>query len=306
MKIDQKEKIGDKHLTIYLDMVYLLNVLVDYLLLMLTARILKLTYKKWRLFFAASIGGMIVLFLFTPFASFVYHPLFKIGLSFLMIYIAFSFVSIGRFIHHVLTFYFMTFIVGGGMFALHFLFQTEVHVIEGMFYTKTSGMGDPISWLFVCITLPLLYIFSKKRLDELTFYLGKKEQMVDVLIGMKEKTIECQGLVDTGNQLYDPVTKKPVLILSKKAVEQLFSVEDVLMIRKCLWEEFLFKSEHFFRLIPYKVVGKEEQLLPIVKPTLLLINGQKVEGYVGLTHIELSEAEEFLCIVHPKMMRKAG
>lgn len=297
---------GDYWLTVYLDMLYVLNVLIDYLLLTLTARILNIPYKKRRILLAACVGGLIVIFLFTPMASFFYHPIFKICLSFMMVYIAFSYTSIGRFLHHVLTFYFMTFIVGGGMIALHFLFQTEFQLVDGIFQTKTSGMGDPVSWLFVCISFPLLYIFSRKRMNLLSFHLGRTKQMVDVLITIEEKRLECRGLIDTGNQLYDPLTNKPVLILSKKAVETLFTPIIVSLLKNQSWQELIEHSPYALRFIPFTVIGKETQLLPITKPTHLLIDGQFVDGYIGLTHIQLSEGNEFLCIVHPKMMQEVG
>ena len=62
------------------------------------------------------------------------------------------------------------------------------------------------------------------------------------------------------------------------------------------------------RIIPYKVMGKEHQLIIAFKPDRLLIkqNNQDVmlveKGLVSLTTQQLSSDDSFQCIVHPKMV----
>ncbi len=61
-------------LVVYADVVWLLNACIDFLLLLLTATVLKKKIKRWRLVLGAFIGSTIVIFAFTPFASMMTHP----------------------------------------------------------------------------------------------------------------------------------------------------------------------------------------------------------------------------------------
>ncbi|BBP89140.1 hypothetical protein BsIDN1_27580 [Bacillus safensis] len=74
--------------------------------------------------------------------------------------------------------------------------------------SQNDGFGDPISWLFVLTGFPAIWLFSKKRLGEV----GKKKRQFDeqvlVEIHIHGEIIRLKGLVDSGNQLYDPMTKK--------------------------------------------------------------------------------------------------
>lgn len=61
------------------------------------------------------------------------------------------------------------------------------------------------------------------------------------------------------------------------------------------------------RIIPYKVVGREHQLIIAVKPDEILIECEEEillveKGLVSFTIQELSSDGAFQCIVHPKML----
>ena len=62
------------------------------------------------------------------------------------------------------------------------------------------------------------------------------------------------------------------------------------------------------RIIPYKVMGKEHQLIIAFKPDRLIIkqNNRDVmlveKGLVSFTMQQLSSDDAFQCIVHPKMV----
>lgn len=108
----------------------------------------------------------------------------------------------------------------------------------------------------------------------------KYDQLVDVYIRIGESDFTVKGLVDSGNQLYDPLTKLPVMILS------------ILPVREHLPEEIAVLAEDATRLldgsatlpdewagrvrfIPAKTVGKQSLLLAYKPDEVQLTSGNR-------------------------------
>ena len=67
----------------------------------------------------AFIGSTIVIFAFTPFASMMTHPIMKLLYSLLIVYTALGLQHL-EIMHKLFYFYFVTFMVGGGLMGTHF------------------------------------------------------------------------------------------------------------------------------------------------------------------------------------------
>ncbi|NEU33503.1 sigma-E processing peptidase SpoIIGA, partial [bacterium LRH843] len=122
-------------------------------LLLLCATVLKRQFKWWRLCLGGFIGSLIVLLMFTQFSDIMLHPAVKILFSLIMVLVAFGYKRLRFFIENLLTFYFSTFVVGGGLVGIHFLFDQQYLLVDEMVSTQPQ-FGDPISWLFVCLGFP--------------------------------------------------------------------------------------------------------------------------------------------------------
>jgi stage II sporulation protein GA (sporulation sigma-E factor processing peptidase) len=300
-------------LSIYLDVIWLLNVCFDSLLLWLTAIMLKRQIIPWRIISGALIGSLLVLLMFTPFSLYASHPIIKLFFSFFIVIVSFGFKRFRYFIENLLTFYFATFMVGGGMIALHNLLRYEVDAVAGTIITSSTGMGDPVSWLFVLLGFPALWFFSRTRIDGIRDKKIRFDSVVDVSITFGEINVTLKGLIDSGNQLYDPLTKTPVMVVDMKEMKQVLP-QSILENFK-LSHEFKFSSEddmekwyHRLRVIPYRVVGKDQQFLLALKPDKIMIHYENrwlevPKGLVGLNESNLSTDGEYQCIVHPKMIQ---
>ena len=297
-------------LVVYADIIWLLNVCIDFLLLLLTAVVLKRKVKRWRLILGACIGSTIVIFAFTPLASLMTHPVMKLLYSFLIVYTAFGFIRFRTFLQSVLTFYFVTFMVGGGLVGTHFFFHTS-DMMNGLISTKSISYGDPISWLFVIIGFPVIYYFSKKRIADVEVTKIHYEQIVKVTIKIDINDIQLDGLIDSGNQLYDPLTKTPVMIIHASSLDHVLPswlIEQVQMKTTIPYipdEESRWATR--LRLIPYRAVGVNQQFLWAFKPDLVQIYHESAKVTVnkvliGLNAQQLSANGEYQCILHPKML----
>jgi stage II sporulation protein GA (sporulation sigma-E factor processing peptidase) len=301
-------------LTVYLDAIWLLNLCIDASLLLLTAIILKRKVKKIRLLLSALIGSSIVLFLLTPYFSVVSHPLIKLLFSIVMILVAFGFKRFRYFFQSLLTFYFATFLLGGGMLGVHYFMSSDIELINGVVATKSSGLGSPISWTFVLIGFPILWYFSKGRIEDMELKQIQFEQFVEISISIDEQTISLKGLVDSGNQLYDPITKSPVMILDVNKAKGFLPAE---IIEKSdgLDSFSSTQSNHHWdsrlRIVPYRGVGQQHEFLVAIKPDVVCILQNEELIYVkkvliGLSHSTISSDDEFDCIIHPKMLLQSS
>jgi stage II sporulation protein GA (sporulation sigma-E factor processing peptidase) len=297
-------------LTIYLDVIWLLNFFFDSFLLFLTAIILKRKVKKWRIFLGALIGSSIVLFYFTAYGAMTSHPVVKLLYSILIVYAAFGFLKFRYFIKNLVTFYFITFMVGGGMLGLHYFFRTDIAFINGTLTSQSSGFGDPVSWITVLIGFPLVWYFSKHNMEEIEMTKINFEQLVSVRVKIGEDYMYLKGLIDSGNQLYDPITQTPVMILETVKAASCFPAS---LIQQSQNPEMLDFSTidpiwaNRIRIVPYRAVGQDHQFLLAIRPDhVVIINNEKEitvkKVLIGLSNTILSSNGEYECIIHPKML----
>ncbi len=295
-------------MVVYADVVWLLNFCIDGLLLFLTAVILKQKVRQWRLLIGALIGSSIVIFAFTPLAYVMTHPATKLLYSVIMVYTVFGFKRFRTFCQTAMMFYFVTFMVGGGLIGLHFFIQSDA-LLQDMMNTKSISFGDPVSWLFVVIGFPAVLYFSKKRVEDIEVKKLKYDQIVKVEIIIGDRTIQIDGLIDSGNQLYDPISKLPVMILDVQHAGELLPSwliehsKNIMAITETTEDPFWLNR---LRIIPYHGVGQQHQFLAAIRPDAvrMLHNGESInvtKVLIGLNHTTLSTDNEYHCILHPKM-----
>ncbi|WP_335870530.1 sigma-E processing peptidase SpoIIGA [Bacillus sp. 2205SS5-2] len=299
-------------MVVYLDVIWLLNVLFDTMLLWMISIFLKREAKWWRLFLGGLLGSIIIISYVTPFAAYVNHPISKLLFSIGMIYVAFGFKRPRYFINNLLMLYFVTFLSGGFLMGMHFFIQWDDEMYTSVLKGSVQGFGDPISWMFVMFGLPVAWYFSKSRVESLEYAQIQYDQIVTITVFINSLQFKVKGLVDSGNQLQDPLSKSPVMIISISQIRDSFP-EDLLKIIRSTDELMSSESElspewtDRIRFVPARSVGRTNQLLVAFKPdTILIEKGEEkwrvVKGLVSFTEETLSADDTFTCIVHPKMV----
>lgn len=308
---------------LYLDLIWLLNFGIDYLLLWMTALFRKTPFKKWRLAAAAAIGSGYVLFLFLPPLQPYYTSVVKLVLACVIVWTAFGYGTILRYAALLFTFYFVSFVTGGGLLAVHYFLRSQHELVQGMVATQGSGYGDIVSWWFVIIGFPLMFWFTHSRWNDLRQRKSKEHLLVGVNIHVGEAHVSCQGLVDTGNLLTDPLTKTPVMLVEASVLKKVLP-KDVLEIfldeqniqrldELNLPEEWLSN----LRIIPYRGIRQQMELLVAFKPDCVEIwkqrTGQGNDGMkphwavdrvlIGMNKQAFGDGS-FQAIVHPELLQE--
>lgn len=293
-------------------MIWLLNFLFDSLLLYLTGILLKKKIIHWRILLGGLIGSLIILFSITPLSPYTNHPISKLLFSIVMVATAFGYKRFRTYIQALMIFYLATFLIGGTLIGAHYFIQFDFDLSSSVLLASIKGFGDPISWLFVLLGFPIAWYFSRRNVEGMEVTKIQYEQIIDVIFQVGGKEFSIKGLVDSGNQVYDPISRLPVMFVSLKNIEKDMPAEIIRLTDQP--EAIIYGSqpiapewESKMRIIPYKVVGKDHQLLIAVKPdSLFLKKEQEViaveKGLISFTNQVLSAEGIFDCIVHPKML----
>lgn len=295
---------------IYLDVIWLLNFFIDLLLIFLTSIILKRHVKKFRLILGAIVASLYIFAFFSPLETFAYHPLVKSSYSLLIIYASFGFIRFRLFFQAWLTFYFVNFAVGGGLLGLHFFLDYEMSFIKGTFATRTSGFGSPISWLFVAIGFPFIYMFSKHRFHSLETEKLRYDQIFPVTVIVGDIQLDLKGFVDSGNRLEDPFSRRPVMFIDFTQLSEQFPQSFVQFIKNSTFsnEEIPKEFEGKLFLLPYRTVSDNHQFLWAIRPEKVFVyeNGKKFDCsnvLIACSSHALSDRQDYDCLLHPKMMQ---
>ena len=167
---------------IYYEEVFILNYLLDFMILYGTKRILKRNNKIIRIIIGSIMGSFTTFLLFINISSFILF-LFKIIISILLVIITFGFKNI---IKNTIYFYLISIVLGG----FCYLFE-----INNNFFLVLSS--------FIVIGILIKEFLSYKEI-----YSNK--YLVTIIMGKKKYKLE--GFIDTGNRLVDPISKKSVLL----------------------------------------------------------------------------------------------
>ncbi len=240
---------------IYLDLVFILNFAYDLLLLMTVDVTLKRYTKLFRLLLASVVGALSLIILFLPFNKFILF-FFKILVSVIMIFISFGFKNIKYFLSNMLYLYMSSVILGGFLYLLDIEFSYKRDGL--IFYFD----GLSINFILLLILGPIilfLYVFEHKKMKSTYNYSYRVN-----IVFENNKELNVNGFLDTGNKLKDPVTKKYIIILSKKILVPFINNKSPIYV-------------------PYKALNKKG-LIKCYKIKYIKINKQIFKNYlVGLS-----------------------
>lgn len=306
-------------MVVYLDLIFLLNLLIDGATLQTTAWARNIQARKWRIWLAALLGASYVLMIFVPALAFMFTFFIKGLLSLLMVFIAFGFASLQYFLRNCAVFYLVNVVAAGAIVAFHFALQSTHDVMNGIMFTHSGGLSFPLrlSGMLVIALFPLTLYFYRKVMDEK----GRKQLITDycadteVVIGQHK--VHCVGLIDTGNQLYDPLTRTPVMIMEVDHWRNALPPTWVEMVQAGQQDKLLeaigseqWEWQHRLRLVPYKGIQKGSHFMMALKPDKVVIHvdNERIETehvLIGLSGDKLSSDRSYEAIIHPTLTNSA-
>jgi stage II sporulation protein GA (sporulation sigma-E factor processing peptidase) len=305
-------------MAIYIDILFLRELLVDGAVLLTTAWACHIRPKPWRVLAASVFGASYVVLMLFPQLSFLFTLGVKIGFSLIMIWITFGFHSLQRFIRTTLAFYAVNFVAAGAVLGLYYLFMQG----SGEVWRTVTFSGGSVHaelklgiFYFAAAFVIGIYVYrsvlSQKREKVL---IGT--HLADVTIRIGEAEYGCTGLIDTGNQLYDPLTRTPVMVMEASRWEAEIPAVWMKGIRDAQVDRLIagqdtepFPWQDRMRLVPFRGVNKGSQFMLAVKPDSVQImrEGQIFETsrvLIGLDGGKLTADGTYQAIIHPSMVQQ--
>lgn len=283
------------------------------MILLLTKHMGKVSAKNWAIFLAAITASLFVpLTIFYP-NSILLHPIGKLSISILVIIIGFGLKHLRTLLRLLLTFYFVTFALGGSLTAIHFFLSSPVQFAPTGIVTWSSGLGDPISWVFVIVGFPIVWLFTKNRLDKHTLTQFDAEQIMRVTFHYNNVAITTTGYVDSGNQLIDPLTKKHIVVCDYSIAKQLFTYEQIKQMKIAMESYHFEQLEGYFSkpidIVPYHDISGQPQFMLAIKPEkfTIYLKKQKIlvsNVSIGIQFNQLAEDGSYHCLLHPALFNQ--
>ncbi len=244
---------------IYLDVLIVVNWFIDYLLLSLTARLLRLTIRRRRVVLGALMGGLgaCQILLTLPVVPLL---LLHLAVAVLMQWIAFPRCSLRDFFCRTVVLVCLSALLSGLVTALWWLTDSEVVLTHnGVIYFDVSPL---MLTAFSLVSYGVIRLYER-----ITTRVRAPVGLEYVLtIRTDNGTCRCRALYDTGLHLREPFSGSPAVVACRRTLMPLLPPE---------WQNVLDgEAEPSLRVplrwIPYRSVGKEGLLLAFAPPQVTL------------------------------------
>lgn len=251
---------------IYLDILIAVNLVIDYLLLSATSRILRLTPKRWRLLLGGLFGALCACLIFLAKAPTLLILVLHFVCACILIKIVFPFSKVSVFLKQVLVLYVTSALFSGLVSALWSLTKSETfYAYNGIVYIDISPLMLTAFTLVSYGTIRLYEYITRKRVPLGYSFL--------LHIDDGNGVCECRALYDTGMHLTEPFSGKPVVIVEEAVVKPYLSEEQTRM-----------------RVIPYRSLGIDGLLPAFVPHSLTVETNNRKRWDISGTYVALSKS----------------
>ena len=277
-------------MVVYVDVLIILNLFVDYFLLLGCCVLLKFNVKKRRLILGALVGSLFSLIIFISDLNFLLFLILKIISGILLVLITFGFKTQTLFFKILLVFLIENFIFVGVMFSVWLFFSPPGMLWQnGVTYIAISPIilisGSVVAYFVTCF---LNLIFSK---------CVDCKKIYKIKIKYDNLEVQLSALYDTGNCLTDPFSKRPICVCELKAVKKILPQNLINFLQDFI--NYSFKSDDLksfkqVKLVPCNTISGET-IIPIFLPQSVFVLCDNEEIFydccIGVINKKLSDGE---------------
>ena len=265
---------------VYVDTLFLFNILVDYFLLLLTAKVAGVYAKRSRLLAGAAAGALFAVLLYFPPMPVLLAALLRAVTGGLTVIAAFGFQKKWSWLRLCGVFLLLTLLLAGAVMGLA--------ACNGGNFLQNGVPYIEISIPVMLISFIAIYLLSGLVLGKGRAEIHRSWREVTVSEGAHQ--VCFRALVDSGNLLRDPLSGQRVIVLQADLAANLFDETGAALLRNLSCgasEEFLPKlcrcCKKAFWLLPMHTAAENGMLL-VFRPERLYIDGALSEEYLlGLT-----------------------
>ncbi|WP_461812283.1 sigma-E processing peptidase SpoIIGA [Faecalimonas sp.] len=255
---------------LYVDVFFLVNFMMDFLLLLLAKKILKCSATHGNICMGSLFGSLLTcLVILLPVQSAVLKfILFHMVINIIMIYIGLRVHTLREIVRAWIALYIGSFLLGG---VFNYFYQ----------YLKVGSL------FFACAMLS--YWLVQSMWSFIISIIRLKQTECDVTLYKNGQNYTVHALIDTGNSLLDPLTKQPICIVEQRIVEKWVEDNEIKKMRRIFFHS----------------IGKKCGTLPVLELEKMCIHYEKecwvMKPIVALCETEISSDGEYGMILNPNI-----
>lgn len=290
-------------MTIYIDVVFIENLIMNYIILFATSIIIKIKVKHIRLILASGLGAIYSIIAYMSILEMYSSVILKIILSVIIVYIAYNPQNVKNMWKYLVIFYMTSFVFGGAAFALIYIVKPQDILMKnglflGTYPLKTIILGTIVA--FVVIVTSFKLVKSK---------ISKKDMFCTIKININKVEIETKAMIDTGNLLKEPISNTPVIVVEHTLLYDCMPKEILNNLENILGGDFENISEEVknkyiskLKVIPFSSLGKQNGMLIGIKPEEVTVindeNENKINNVIiGIYNKSLTKRGEYRALI---------
>ena len=294
-------------MTIYMDVVLIENLVMNYIILFATAVVLKLKIKQIRLISASLVGAIYTVISYISGLRIYANFFLKLMLSVIIIYIAFNPKSLKKLLKFTLIFYLTSFVFGGAAFAL-------IYVVKPQDLLKNNGLILSLNSLkIIAISATIAFIIIIIGFKVVKNKISAKDMYCDVEIKINNTKIETKAMIDTGNFLKEPITNTPVIVVEHTLLYECIPKEILNHLESILGGDFSeipenIKEEYMpkLKVIPFSSLGKQNGMLLGIKAEMVIVKHEEEKEntnvIIGIYNKSLTKRGEYRALLGIEFM----
>lgn len=235
---------NDRVYIVYLDVFFMINFIMDYMIILITSRIAKVKKKRIRQLAGAGCGALYSVIVIKPLTNHLFKiTLVNILIAAVMVLISFGFTSASVYIKNVFLLFAVSFTMSG---IINYLYYSTV--IGKYVRNVLSGNSNKVVNARKFILVSVLAYILLSAIVRIIFSVRKDMELYyDVKITFRGKSVVVRGLYDTGNGLTEPVSGKMVHIAEYKILKPLLEGDE--------------KAKENIYVIPFHSIGEEDGIM---------------------------------------------
>lgn len=258
--------------TVYLDVLFCVNFIIDYIILLSVRKLMALPARRLRMLCGAAAGGVGSFVILMPPMPFGVSLLISIAEAFLVTAAAFAPMMWAKAAKAAALLFAVSFIYCGFMTAVFMFFSPQTLAVRNsaVYIGISPIVLVVLTIVFYGIMRLFLFLFGKSR---------SEDQCCRVRVVYCGRSVEADGFFDTGNTLHEPFSGDSVIVGKSSLFQTFPELSEISDGTPVL------SKEKSFRLIPFVSVGGNG-LLPAFRPSEITIvtkkKKTKVRAYLAL------------------------
>lgn len=294
------------YIEVYIDVVFAVNLILDFIILLLERKICKRTVSLNRIFLGAFTGAVLMcIIIMIPRMNYIFYLIFSYFFSSaIIIFVTFRPKKLIELIKLTLILYMIAILLGGIIFTLYYYSRTGVGI-------NLKGLDLQMLLLFLSMAIIIWMIF----INIFFKLMNVSKNIYQVCIYYQGKEIMLNGFLDTGNTLYDPISNYPVIVAEVDIFKELFSENNYLAVKNLITNIYNLNCIQDIqqelginiRWIPFASLGNENGMLVgiVVEKVIVYIGKELKENknvVVALYNNKLSKDNSYNVLLHPKLL----